>query len=188
MHDPRRATAHRRGHPRRDRHRHEPLPVRRAPRLAGPANARQRPLRRQTPLRQNPRRLQMADTALKEAAMAATRTKDVYLAAQYQRLRPRRGHEQALGAVKHSIICACWHMLSAGELYNELGGDYFQRRDPERITKPPRRPTRSTRTPSHPGGRSLRSFSCQVTPGDGVDAAAKTRTCRMAGLPGRGQR
>ena len=75
------------------------------------------------------------DWALEEAALAATRTKDAYLAAQYQRLRPRRGHKKALGAVKHSIICACWHMLTTGELYTDLGGDYFQRRDPERITK-----------------------------------------------------
>ncbi len=75
------------------------------------------------------------DWALEEAALAATRTKDVYLQAQYQRLRPRRGHKKALGAVKHSIICACWHMLSTGELYTDLGGDYFHRRDPERTTK-----------------------------------------------------
>ncbi len=75
------------------------------------------------------------DWALEEAALAAVRSKDVYLAAQYQRLRPRRGHKKALGAVKHSIIVAVWHMLSTGELYRELGGDFFQRRDPERITK-----------------------------------------------------
>ena len=75
------------------------------------------------------------DTALTEAALAATRTNDVYLAAQYQRLRPRRGHGRALGAVKHSILCACWHMLSTGELYREAGGDYFTRRDPERATR-----------------------------------------------------
>ena len=67
--------------------------------------------------------------------MAAIRTKDTYLAAQYARLRPRRGHKKALGAVKHSIICACWHMLTTGELYNDLGGDYFRKRDPERTTK-----------------------------------------------------
>ena len=36
--------------------------------------------------------------------MAAIRTNDFYLAAQYERLRPRRGHKKALGAVKHSII------------------------------------------------------------------------------------
>ncbi|MCA1678347.1 MAG: IS110 family transposase [Actinobacteria bacterium] len=73
--------------------------------------------------------------ALKDAAMAATRTNDSYLQAQYRRLKPRVGHGRALGAVKHSIICACWHMLSTGELYRDLGGDYFRRRDPERQTK-----------------------------------------------------
>jgi transposase len=75
------------------------------------------------------------DTALTEAAMAATRSKDVYLAAQYQRLRIRRGHGRALGAVKHSILVACWHMLTTGELYREAGGDYYSRRDPERATR-----------------------------------------------------
>ena len=75
------------------------------------------------------------DWALEEAAMAAIRTNDVYLAAQYARLRPRRGHKKALGAVKHSILIACWHMLTTGELYVDLGGDYFRKRDPERITK-----------------------------------------------------
>jgi transposase len=75
------------------------------------------------------------DSALTEAAMATARTNDVYLAAQYQRLRPRRGHGRALGAVKHSIITGCWHMLTTGELYREAGGDYFTRRDPERATR-----------------------------------------------------
>jgi transposase len=73
--------------------------------------------------------------ALTEAALAATRTKNTYLAAQYQRLRPRRGHKRALGAVKHSILTAIWHMLSTGELYRDPGGDYFARRDPERQIK-----------------------------------------------------
>jgi transposase len=75
------------------------------------------------------------DDALKNAAMSAIRTNDSYLQAQYQRLRPRIGHGRALGAVKHSIICAIWHMLTNGELYNDLGGDYFRRRDPERQTR-----------------------------------------------------
>jgi transposase len=75
------------------------------------------------------------DWTLEESALAAIRSKDAYLAAQYARLKPRRGHKKALGAVKHSILCACWHMLSTGELYNDLGGDYFRKRDPERTTK-----------------------------------------------------
>jgi transposase len=48
---------------------------------------------------------------------------------------PRRGHKKALGAVKHSIICICWQMLTTGELYTDLGGDYFRKRDPESLTK-----------------------------------------------------
>ena len=75
------------------------------------------------------------DTALTEAALAAIRTKDVYLSAQYQRLRARRGHGRALGAVKHTILCTIWHMLTTGELYRELGPDHFTRRDPERTTR-----------------------------------------------------
>ncbi len=73
--------------------------------------------------------------ALKEAAMAATRTNGSYLQALYRRKRPQLGHGRALGAVKHSIICAAWHMLSTGELYADLGGDYYARRDPARQTK-----------------------------------------------------
>jgi transposase len=75
------------------------------------------------------------DYALEEAAMAAIRVKGHYFAAQYQRLKPRCGHRKALGAVKHSMLCAIWHMLSTGETYRDLGGDYFTNRDPERQTR-----------------------------------------------------
>ncbi len=73
--------------------------------------------------------------ALKDAAMAAMRTNDSYLQALYRRKKPQLGHGRALGAVKHSMICACWHMLSTGELYNDLGGDYYARRNPQRQTR-----------------------------------------------------
>ena len=33
------------------------------------------------------------------------------------------------------MICAAWHMLTTGEIYNDLGGDYYTRRNPERQTK-----------------------------------------------------
>jgi transposase len=75
------------------------------------------------------------DYALEEAAMAAIRVKAGYFAAQYRRLKPRLGHKKALGAVKHSMLCAIWHMLSTGETYRDLGGDYFTTRDPERQTR-----------------------------------------------------
>jgi len=75
------------------------------------------------------------NAALKDAAMAALRTNDSYLQALYRRKKPQLGHGRALGAVKHSMICACWHMLTTGEVYRDLGGDYYSRRNPERQTK-----------------------------------------------------
>ena len=73
--------------------------------------------------------------ALTEAAQANTRSRDTYLAAQYRRLRARRGHRRAIGAVRHSIIVAVWHMLTTGEIYNDAGGDYFARLDPDKQTR-----------------------------------------------------
>jgi len=74
------------------------------------------------------------DFALEEAAMAAIPVKANHPAAQYQRLKPRRGHKRALGAVKHTLLSAIWHMLSTGETYRDLGADYFTQRDPDRQT------------------------------------------------------
>jgi transposase len=75
------------------------------------------------------------NAALKDAAMAALRTNDSYLQSLYRRKKPQLGHGRALGAVKHSMLCACWHILATGELYHELGADYLARRNPERQTR-----------------------------------------------------
>lgn len=40
----------------------------------------------------------------------------------------RRGPQRAAVAVGHSILVIAWHLLSTGEQYNDLGGDYFDRR------------------------------------------------------------
>jgi transposase len=73
--------------------------------------------------------------ALIEAAKSASRTRDTYLAAQYQRLRVRRGANKATTAVAHSMLVATWHMLQTGELYTDPGPDFFARRDPQRATR-----------------------------------------------------
>jgi transposase len=72
---------------------------------------------------------------LVECAKSANRSKDTYLAAQYRRLRARRGANKATIAVCHSILTATWHMLQTGETYTDPGGDFFARRDPERTRK-----------------------------------------------------
>jgi transposase len=68
-------------------------------------------------------------STLIEAAKAAARTKDKYLAAQYHRIAPRRGRNRATKAVAHSIIVSIHHMLSNHTTYQELGGNYFDNRD-----------------------------------------------------------
>jgi transposase len=73
--------------------------------------------------------------ALAEAALSAARTKDAYLAAQYRRLAARRGPRKAMTAVGHSILVAAWHMLQTGEIYADPGGDFYARRNPERLTR-----------------------------------------------------
>jgi hypothetical protein len=70
-----------------------------------------------------------------EAATAASRTKDTYLQAQYQRLRARRGHARAITPLAHSMLVATWHILTTGETNRDPRGDYFTRRDPERQTR-----------------------------------------------------
>lgn len=69
--------------------------------------------------------------ALVQAAWAACRTKDTYLAAQYRRLAARRGKYRALVAVAHSILVIAYHVIQRRQAYQELGADYFDRRKPE---------------------------------------------------------
>ncbi len=70
--------------------------------------------------------------ALVQAAWAASHQKGTYLAAQYQRLVKRMGKKKALVAVGHSILVIVYHVLANRASYEELGGDYFDRRDSEK--------------------------------------------------------
>lgn len=62
------------------------------------------------------------------AALAIGRTKGTYLAAQYHRLRPRRGEKRTIVAVAHSMLVSGYHMLANDVPYQDLGPDYFTRR------------------------------------------------------------
>jgi transposase len=67
-----------------------------------------------------------------ECAWAAARSRDSYLSAQYWRLARRIGKKKAAVAVGHSILVIAWHLLTDNCDYQDLGGDYFVRRDIER--------------------------------------------------------
>jgi len=73
--------------------------------------------------------------ALTQAAWAASHTKNTYLSAQYRRLAVRRGRKKALVAVAHSILIIAYHLIKEEETYQDLGSNYFDRRNPEATEK-----------------------------------------------------
>jgi hypothetical protein len=60
--------------------------------------------------------------------MSASRTKGSYLNAQYHRLAGRRGRLRARRAVGHTLLVGIWHILNDTAEWNDLGHDYFDRR------------------------------------------------------------
>jgi transposase len=72
---------------------------------------------------------------LVQVAWAASHTKGTYLAAQYRRLAGRRGKKRALVALGHTILVIVYHLLKKPTTYRELGPDYFDRLDTERLTR-----------------------------------------------------
>jgi transposase len=74
-------------------------------------------------------------SALTQAAHAASRVKKSYLSAQYHRLAGRRGKKKAIMAVAHSILIIAYRLIQNHEPYHDLGGNYFDRRNPETTAK-----------------------------------------------------
>ena len=74
-------------------------------------------------------------SALNQAAHAASHVKNTYLSAQYRGLAARRGKKKAIVALEHSILVISYHLIKRKEPYQELGGDYFDKRRPEATAK-----------------------------------------------------
>jgi transposase len=70
--------------------------------------------------------------ALGAAAMACAQNSGTYLGAKYRRIATRRGPQKANVAVQHAMLTAIWHMGTTGSFYDDPGGDYFTRLNPER--------------------------------------------------------
>src|SRR6184192_4623947 len=62
-------------------------------------------------------------------------TKDNYLSAQYHRLARRIGKTKAIVAVSHTVAVNFYHMITKRVAYQELGANYFDTLDRERLTK-----------------------------------------------------
>lgn len=79
------------------------------------------------------------DTWLKgilgEVAWAIARSRGNYLSAQYHRIARRRGKLKAAMAVAHSVVVIAYHLLKDKQPYRDLGVDYFDKLDIERIRR-----------------------------------------------------
>ncbi len=68
--------------------------------------------------------------------MAAGRTREsTYLGARYGPTGTPVGKQKTIVAVEHSILIAVWHMLTDDVDYQDPGGDYFTKQDPERTMR-----------------------------------------------------
>jgi len=65
---------------------------------------------------------------LTQAAHAAARQKNNYLASHYHRLAGRRGKKRATMAVAHSILVIAYHIIQGRKPYQDLGSNYFDER------------------------------------------------------------
>ena len=66
--------------------------------------------------------------ALTQAAKAAARTKGTYFASHHAQIRGRRGEPKAIGATRHDILVAYYHIVRDGVPFRELGPDWLARR------------------------------------------------------------
>jgi len=73
--------------------------------------------------------------ALMEAANAGSRKKGCYLKAKYHRLAGRRGRKRALVAVARTILQSTYHMISRGTPYQDLGENYYDQRNPQKLAQ-----------------------------------------------------
>ena len=69
-----------------------------------------------------------------EAALAASRTSTA-LGARYRRVMRHRGHHKAVIAVAHAMLVIAYHLLSRETTYHELGADYFDRHQTDRLRR-----------------------------------------------------
>jgi transposase len=74
-------------------------------------------------------------TLTTQAAWGAMRTRNSYYRAQFFRIRARRGTNKAIVAVAASLLATVYHVIRDGTVYRDLGADYFERRNTDRIVR-----------------------------------------------------
>lgn len=72
---------------------------------------------------------------LVQVSWAAAHTKGTYLSALYHRIAARRGAKRAIIAVAHAILSIIYSMLRNNTTYQDMGENYFDQRDRERVIR-----------------------------------------------------
>src|SRR3990172_5770946 len=67
--------------------------------------------------------------------LAKGRTKNTYLRDKYHRLAGRRGKKKAVVAIGHKILVMAYHILKDKVGYKELGADYLDRRNKDKVER-----------------------------------------------------
>jgi transposase len=68
-------------------------------------------------------------------AWAVAHKKDCFLTALFYRIASRRGGKRAAMAVAHRVLIIAYYMIRDGTVYHELGGDHYDRKNPERTAR-----------------------------------------------------
>src|SRR5262249_48240404 len=72
-------------------------------------------------------------SALIQAAWAAVKQSETFLAAFYRRLAARRGKQKAIVALAHKLLVIVSTLLKRGEVYQERGAGALDERQKDRI-------------------------------------------------------
>jgi transposase len=68
-------------------------------------------------------------------AWAVAHRKDCFLTALFYRIASRRGGKRAAMAVAHRVLLIAYYVIRDGSVYHELGGDHYDRKNPERTAR-----------------------------------------------------
>lgn len=72
---------------------------------------------------------------LVQSAWSVIHKKDCFLSAVFHRIAARRGRKKAAMAVAHRMLIIAWHIIHDGGVYQEAGGNYFDRLHPDRSAR-----------------------------------------------------
>lgn len=88
---------------------------------------RQQHLRWEKPIRPDPTRLRRPAHRVDRSRPCRRPNQNTYLAAHHAHIRGRRGLHKAIGATRHDILIAYWHVVHDQVDYADLGPDWAQR-------------------------------------------------------------